>query len=256
MTVRGVDYSHWQSPPNTSHPPDVRRMKAAGIEFVLIKAWEGSAPDPEYKANLAAARADDMPALAYVWLHASDTPDRMQDCFDHIDGAVLCLDWEQDGVPSSIVEHWMDAYEAFAGREGMAYYGLYPPDEPTQRIGRWPRWFPEYCSPSNLKLPPWDGEATDWRGCWAIWQSSESGHVDGIEGDSDLDQLAPPITIDDFRAWLNDGTPLPSRPDVVKPAIRLLQLALNHMGYDAGAVDGLWGKNTQAAIERYSGFEP
>jgi len=252
MTVKGVDYSHYQG------NPDVAAMQRDGIQFVILKAWEADNHDPEYKTNLANARQHNMPVLAYVWLHASDTHTRMQHCFDYLDGAVIALDWEQDGVPASIVEQWMDAYETYAGRQGLCYYGLYPPDNPTPRLGEWPRWFPEYCSTSQLKLQPWDGSpAPDWRHCWAIWQYSESGHVAGVEGsDCDLDQLAPTITLDDFKSWLNDGTPLPHRVDVVRPAIRLLQLALDHMGYDAGPPDGLWGPHTQQAVEDYSGWKP
>src|SRR5215472_2701855 len=255
MTVRGVDYSHSQSPPTTSHPPDVRRMHAAGIQFVIIKAWEGDNPDPNYEENVAEAAAGDMPMLAYVFLHESDNDARRDACFDFIGDTVIMLDWEQEGVSNITVENWMDAYEARFGREGAAYYGLYPPDNPTPRIGRWPRVFPEYCSTSQLKLQPWDGSPDpDWRNCWAIWQSSATGHVDGIDGNVDLDQLAPCISIEDFKAWLDEATPLPPRRDVVKPAIIGLQLALNHMGYDAGAVDGLWGDHTQAAINSYSGY--
>jgi peptidoglycan hydrolase-like protein with peptidoglycan-binding domain len=33
--------------------------------------------------------------------------------------------------------------------------------------------------------------------------------------------------------------------------IRSVQQALNEKGYDAGAVDGLWGPNTKAALERF-----
>jgi len=251
MTVKGCDYSHWQG------NPDVAAMAADGIEFVLIKAWEADAPDPEYKTNMAAARQGGMPALAYVWLHATDSSSRMQECFDFVGTeAVLCLDWEQEGVPATVVEDWMDAYETRFQRQGLAYYGIYPPDNPTPRIGRWPRWFPEYCSPSGLKLQPWDGSADpDWRYCWAIWQSSQTGHVAGIAGNSDLDQLAPCIRIEDFVAWLDQGTPLPNRPDLVRPAIRLLQLALDWQGYAAGAPDGVWGPHTQAAINDYSGYE-
>jgi len=257
MTVRGCDYSHYQCPPSTSHPPDVPQMQAAGIQFVIIKAWEGDNPDPNYEANLAAARQDNMPALAYVYLHESDNDARRDACFDFIGDTVIMLDWEEGGVSNITVENWMDAYEERYGRIGAAYYGLYPPDDVTERIGRWPRVFPEYCSQSQLKLQPWDGSPDpDWRDCWAIWQSSQAGQVDGIDGNVDLDQLAPSITIEDFKAWLGDGTPLPPRPDVVKPAIRLLQLALNHMGYDAGTVDGLWGPRTQAAVDDYSGYRP
>lgn len=257
MTVRGCDYSHWQSPPNTGHPPDVRKMQADGIQFVMIKAWEGDSPDPNYKENLANAQAAGMPVMAYVWLHESDDDARRDKCFDFISDTVIMLDWEQEGVSSVTVENWMDAYEARYGRTGAAYYGLYPPDEPTARIGCWLRVFPEYTSPSGLKLQPWDGSPDpNWLHCWAIWQSSEKGDVDGIEGNSDLDQLAPCITIEDFCAWLDQGTPLPNRIDVVRPAIRLLQLALNSMGYDAGTIDGLWGKHTQEAIDDYSGYDP
>jgi len=255
MTVRGCDYSHYQCPPNTSHPPDVAQMQASGIQFVMIKAWEGASPDPNFQENLANARTFGMPLMGYVYLHASDNNSSMQQCFDSLDGAVIMLDWEENGVPASILEAWMDAYEARFGRQGTAYYGLYPPAQPTARIGLWPRVFPEYTSQSGLKLPPWNGEPNpDWRGCWAIWQSSASGSVPGIAGHVDLDQLAPPITIEDLAAWLDNGTPLPPRPDVVKPAIRMLQLGLNHMGYNAGAIDGLWGPNTQRAIDDYSGY--
>jgi len=257
MTVHGVDYSHWQNPPNTSYPPNVALMRQSGIQFVIIKAWEADSPDPNFKDNWAALQAEAMPSAAYVWLHATDHISRMQACFDYLEGAPLCLDWEQDGVPTSIVTEWMDQYEATFNRQGMVYYGLYPPDNPNARVGEWPRWFPEYTSPSGLKLQPWDGSPNpDWRNCWAIWQSSEKGHVDGIQGYSDLNQLAPCISIEDFIAWLADGTPMPPRRDVVKPAIMTLQLALNHMGYEAGTVDGLWGPRTQSAIEAYSGWKP
>jgi len=251
MPVRGVDYSHYQG------HPDVAAMQRDGIEFAILKAWEGDSPDPCFKQNLAEARAAGMPVMAYVYLHASDTNARMQNCIDHLDGAVLCLDWEADGIPATVVEDWMDVYEARCNRQGVNYFGLYPPDNPTPRIGQWPRWFPEYCSTANLKLQPWDGSPNpDWRYAWAIWQNSESGHVDGIDGGCDLDQLAPCITINDFVAWLDSGAPLPHHPDLVRPAIRLLQHTLNSAGFDAGACDGLWGPHTQQAVEKYSGWSP
>lgn len=257
MTVRGVDYSHWQNPPNTSYPPDPKRMALDGVEFVMIKAWEGDSPDPNYKENWANALSENMPRMAYIWVHASDSNQRIQNCFNFLgDDIVIMLDWEQEGVPSSAVELWMDAYEARYNRQGSIYYGLYPPDNPTPRIGQWLRVFPEYCSTSQLKMQPWDGSPDpDWRYCWAIWQSSQNGKVDGIDGNCDLDQLAPNITLDDFLEWLDNGTPLPHRVDVVRPAIRMLQLALNHMGYNAGATDGLWGPHTQQAINNYSGYD-
>src|SRR5262245_52019232 len=172
---RGIDYSHYQCPPSTSHMPRAEDMRAAGIEFVIIKAWEGDSPDPNFTANLADALSAGMPALAYVFLHASDHADRMRKCFEHIGNTVLCLDWEGAGVPASVVEAWMDEYEDYYKRRGLAYYGLYPPGEPTPRIGEWPRWFPRYASAPGL--PPWDGASPspDWRNFYAIWQNSCTG---------------------------------------------------------------------------------
>jgi len=256
-TVLGVDYSHWQNPPNTNYPPDVRQMQAAGMQFVIIKAWEADNPDPNFKENWANAEADNMPRLAYVWLHESDSDARRNACFNFLgDNIPIMLDWEQEGVSNVTVEHWMDAIEKRYGRDGAIYYGLYPPDTPTARIGQWLRVFPEYCTQSQLKLPPWDGDANpDWRNCWAIWQSTEKANIDGIDGLNDLDQLAPCITIEDFVAWLDNGEPLPAAPDTVKPAIRRLQFRLNGAGYEAGQPDGLWGQHTQSAINDYSGWD-
>lgn len=254
--MSGVDYSHWQCPPSTGHMPDAARMKADGIEFVILKAWEGSSPDPNFAENLKDAEAAGMPVMAYVYLHAGDDAARMRACFDAIGDTVLCLDWEDAQVKAGTVEAWMDAYEARYGRRGLCYYGLYPPAEPTPRIGQWPRWFPRYASAPGLLA--WDGidPRPDWRDCWAIWQCSDKGRVDGIDGNVDMNQLAPALSIEELVRWLGNDRPPRPQIDLVKPAIERLQLALNVAGYDAGEPDGLWGPLTQAAIEEYSGWSP
>src|SRR5262245_65825901 len=110
--MRGVDYSHYQCPPSTAHMPRAHEMAEDGIEFVIIKAWEADHPDPNFEENLADALAAGMPAMAYVFLHATDDAGRMRACFEHIGTTVLCLDWEAEGVPDSGGQRWMDAYEA------------------------------------------------------------------------------------------------------------------------------------------------
>lgn len=252
MSVLGVDYSHYQCPPSTAHMPDAARMKADGIGFAIVKAWEGNNPDPNFEANVADAQRAGMPVLAYVYLHNGDDAERMRACFDHVGGLVLCLDWEDAATPASVVEAWMDAYESRFKRRGLAYYGAYPPAEPTERIGLWPRWFPNYAT--SPRIPPWDGidPRPDWRDCWAIWQCADDGRVDGIDGNVDIDQLAPALSIEDLVAWLGEDRPPRPQIDIVKPAIERLQLALNIAGWDAGEVDGLWGPHTQSAIDAYA----
>jgi hypothetical protein len=69
MTVFGLDISHHQD-----LGLDMKRCKIEGIEFVFIKATEGSTfTDPEFSINLAKARAAGMLVAAYHYVRANAT---------------------------------------------------------------------------------------------------------------------------------------------------------------------------------------
>lgn len=211
MPVLGVDISHYQN------RPDIGKLKAGGVQFVGIKAWEGSSADKDFSTNRQNCIAHSMPYWAYVYLHASDNSDKMKACFDCVGGSVLALDWEDGNTPASTVETWMDAYE-----DRLNYYGLYPPFTATPRIGTWPRWFPRYNTSPGLAA--WNGEpAPDWRNYYLIWQNSDKGTFPGLSGNFDTNQLAPAVTIEQFTNWLKQGSlpsPTPIPPEAGPPTLR------------------------------------
>jgi hypothetical protein len=245
VSVQGVDISHH----NGSHP--VPQLHAAGMQFCGIKAWEGDSPDPEYENNAADCIACGMPYWAYVYLHASDTPRSMQDCFDFIgEGMVLAPDWEEAGTPAEIVEDWMDAYENAYGREGMNYYGLYPPDSVTPRIAAWPKWFARYNSYAGIDD-------------YAVWQYSGTGRIAGLSGQWDLDELAEGLSIEAFAGWLKTGgappkpSPHPAALPILRmgdsgPAVRVLQ---RFVGVPWLTNDGVFGKATDYIVRGFQETE-
>lgn len=69
MTVFGLDISHHQD-----LALDLRRCRDEGIEFIFLKATEGSSfVDPEFAANLAEARAAGLLVAAYHYVREAAT---------------------------------------------------------------------------------------------------------------------------------------------------------------------------------------
>src|SRR5262245_52613983 len=238
MTVFGADISHYQG------AIDFEALVAAGCQFLGIKAWEHGQADSMFGRNRDEARRSHMAHWGYAFLHDSDTDDQITACIHALGGTVLALDWEAPDCSARTVERWMEKYESICGRQGLAYYGLYPPQAATARIGEWPRWFPEYANAS--KLMPWNGQLNpDWRECYAIWQFSSKVRIDGYSGDLDADQLAPAIPIGALEKWLDSGTwpPIPELPEIPIRTASEMQLALLMRGYSVGpaGVDGIWG---------------
>jgi len=251
MTTFGVDISHYQGQVNFD-----LLVADGSVEFCGMKAWEDGQADYTFETNRSQCRRVGLPCFGYVYMHASDTDDQIQRCFQTLADTVIALDWEAPDCGSNTVERWMDAYERHAQRQGLAYYGLYPPQPATSRMSLWPRWFPEYTDPTNLKLPPWLGQPNpDWRNYYAIWQFSDKVIVDGISGPCDGNQLSPAISIDAFKHWLDTGNfpPIPPLPEIPILPPAEMQLALLLQGYSVGpsGVDGIWGPDSADALARY-----
>lgn len=74
-TYRGIDIAHHQG------NPDFKRIKAAGIDYVMVKATEGvNYVDPCFAANAAAAIAAGLPIGVYHFLRAGIAADQARDC--------------------------------------------------------------------------------------------------------------------------------------------------------------------------------
>lgn len=87
------------------------------------------------------------------------------------------------------------------------------------------------------------------KGC-KIWQYSSKGKVDGIKGNVDLS-----IEFDGPFNGVNQKV-----NELPKPVLKLssrgenvkaVQTYLSLLGYQVGAIDGIYGKNTEAAVRQY-----
>lgn len=253
--VKGVDLSHWQQ------KPDFAKLRANGIEFIIVKATERMSVDADLDWNIEQASSCDMPCLAYAFLRPDDTRETAKHFLANTAGLVPCLDWEIAGVSTRVVEMWIDVCEAQLGRKGLCYYGLYPPDFVSDKIANWPRWYPQYPGSATAapRLPMWDGVTTpDWRKCWLVWQWDGHATLDGLPGDFDLNRLAIPL--DAFKQWIATGM----FPNVVEPPApvlapisdrvamaKQLQMQLKAAGYYRGVIDGKFGPQSAAALMAY-----
>jgi GH25 family lysozyme M1 (1,4-beta-N-acetylmuramidase) len=268
--INGCDISHFQT------RPDFDKLVADGNRFVIIKATQNLAVDPDFEWNRDQAVAHNMPWFAYPWITPTDTDATIQNFISVVgSGAIAALDWEQTGVPSSTVERWMDLIEAGLGRAGLCYRGKYPPAPVTQRITQWPWWYAEY--PGNPtaapRVPIWDGTGTpDWSSQAAIWQWSGAGREPGIATAIDLDRIAMPWAV--FENWYKTRTwagidkppvtpPAPTQlsasPDPITRTLMVgcsgrdvtkLQARLATLGFSV-QLDGMYGPQTQGAVLQF-----
>lgn len=218
--IFGVDISHWDG------AVDFGKLAAAGCDFVGIKCTEHGVLDPTWKTNVAGAQAANIPVFGYAFLHGSDTTNMMLATFSALEdaGCTIALDWEAADAPPSIVEAWINMYESKHNRQGLAYYGVYPAGgTASPKIGTWPRWFPEYSSSSRIPPCATLTTAQDWRNSYLIWQYTEEGTINGINGHVDMNHSAPVLTLPALVNWLNTGsfnvpTPVePPTPVVITP---------------------------------------
>ena len=79
---------------------------------------------------------------------------------------------------------------------------------------------------------------------WLLWQYSDAGRIAGIAGDVDLNRfngnLAALQDLGRGYVWLIQGHR--------GPAVAALQQKLRQQGFDPGAIDGIFGAATRAAV--------
>jgi GH25 family lysozyme M1 (1,4-beta-N-acetylmuramidase) len=264
--AKGIDVSHYQG------RPDWNRVRAAGVEFAIIKCAESGGIDAEFERNRKALEDLKLPWLPYAFLRPGDTNATIQVFCDAMGktGIPAAIDWEAEHVSATVVERWIDRTQTTLGHSPLVYYGLFPPDAPTPAIRRCPRWYPQYPGSETAasRLPPWDGSSavSDWSRRWFIWQWSETGQIDGIDGRPvDLNRLSCPL--DTFKTWYeSDSMPEAAppatgsaRPLEISRLLRLhatgddvaaLQQRLAELGF-AVDTDGVFGQETRRAVAEF-----
>lgn len=188
MKKQGIDISKWQG------KIDWGKVKEAGIEFAIIREGYGKENpcqvDKRFEENYKGAKAVGIPVGVYHYSYADSVEDAKKEaqfCLKNIKGKQLeypvVFDIEDKEQLKLNNRQRTDICKAFcnelekAGYYAMIYCNL--------------NWWNNYLNKNELSqfdlwLAQWDVTAPGYE-C-GIWQKSEKGSVDGINGNVDLNE--------------------------------------------------------------------
>ena len=256
MTPNCIDVSTWQ------RNIDWNRVKAAGIQAVIIRAGFGQTKDNQFENHYKGARAAGLYIGAYWYSYAYSVDQAEQEaraCIDILRGKTFDLpvyyDMEEDDqmalgkqTMTAMACRFIDTMQAAGYRGGM--YSS-------------PSWFSDFIDYDLMRnrgysiwLAHWASQPA--RAC-DIWQYGENGSIDGIDGDVDVDIIQ---NWDILDGEIPTPQPEPVTPEltVTAPTLRrgdtgkavfVLQALLLAAGYGAGGVDGIFGSGTESAVRSF-----
>jgi Lyzozyme M1 (1,4-beta-N-acetylmuramidase) len=189
LIFKGIDISHYQG------NPDFKRLKAVGIQYVLLKATEGvDYIDPCFHANASAAAAAGLPIGAYHFLRSGDVGAQARDCLAAIKPCRItwpvAVDVEHAELAAFGRDRLTDVVLDFctqiraAGYRPMLYsnydwlYGSRRLDVTRIRAAGIPIWLAWYSSATPA--------SADRSGLCDMWQYASDGRVDGIGNPVDV----------------------------------------------------------------------
>jgi lysozyme len=197
-TLPGIDVSHHNG------EPDWAQVKADGVRFAIAKATEGQTfVDSEYATNRAQAATNTLPFTAYHFAQPDTTAnDAVLEADHFVDTAQLgrnhllpVLDLEvSNGLgPKKLrawAKTWLARVQQRLGVKAIIYTG---PSFWSTKMGN-STWFADngyrlwiaHYGVSQPTVP-----ASNWGGRgWTLWQYTNQGTVDGVDGNVDLDSYA------------------------------------------------------------------
>jgi GH25 family lysozyme M1 (1,4-beta-N-acetylmuramidase) len=197
-SIRGIDVSHYQG------SIDWSRVAGAGKEFAYLKSTDDTDyTDPTFAFNRAQAKANGLSVGAYHFARPDPSAgDAIREARWFVQrtnprpGELLpVLDIEtRDGLTQAQMttwaHRWIEEVRRLTGVTAMVYtspYGWLERFGDTRRLAREgsPLWVAHWGVSSPL-VPAgnWDGNG------WELWQYTSHGHVAGIQGRVDLDELS------------------------------------------------------------------
>lgn len=187
--IMGIDVSKWQGT-----DIDWEKVKKSGIEFVMIKAGEGTEEEVNFRRNIDGALEAGLKCGVYWFANASTVEEAEAEaraCLEAVSGECLeypvAYDFEyrtlKDNAADGNRELITDMAAAFLERIMEAgYYPLLYSNADfldnyfyADRLSKFDLWYARY-----------SGKETSDRDCF-IWQKSCTGHVDGISTYVDID---------------------------------------------------------------------
>ena len=187
----GVDLSHHN---NDNGPVDFSKLKAAGVEFVILHAGYGryaNQKDPFFESNYKAAKDAGLPVGAYWYSYATDVAGaraEAQTFLQTIKGKQfeypVYFDLEEPKQfktgktnVSAMVAAFCSTVEAAGYFTGVymsaSYLREYVTDEVKKRYTLWVAQFASKCTYSGA-------------GSVAIWQATSKGRINGVIGNVDV----------------------------------------------------------------------
>ncbi|MCH5167666.1 MAG: hypothetical protein J1F35_07255 [Erysipelotrichales bacterium] len=192
-TMIGIDVSRWQE------NIDFEKVKNAGVEFVIMRMGINSDIDKDisvdsyFAQNIEAAKNAGLKVGVYVYTTATN----VDTAIEHAKWTLETLNGEQLDFPIAFDwENWNkfrkygisihdlnETFEAFAktikaaGYETMLYSSKFYLENIWDTTMNYPIWLAHYISNTNYE------------GDYFLWQMSNVGRVDGINGDVDIDIL-------------------------------------------------------------------
>lgn len=186
-TFKGIDVSQYQQ------SVDFKKVKAAGIDYVIIRAGFGkyaNQKDPCFESHYKAAKAAGLKVGAYWYSYAASVEEakaEAQTCINAIKGKTfeypIYFDLEERSQFAKGRSFCDSLVKTFCNTLEHAGYwaGLYISRSPLQQYisasvaKRYALWVAEYGSKCNYGRT------------YGMWQYSSTGRVSGISGNVDMD---------------------------------------------------------------------
>ena len=184
-SYNGIDVSVWQGP-----DIDFNKVKAAGKNFVIMRAGIGSSKDKYFESNYKKAKAAGINVGVY-WYAKALTEDASKQEAQHVLNAIegkqleypVYYDIEQKEILakgkrfcSAIATNFctiLEKKKKFCGiYASKSYFDSYFSDTVKTKYSIWVAQYYKECT---------------YKGAYGIWQKSSTGSVSGIKGNVDLD---------------------------------------------------------------------
>lgn len=235
---------------NGSEITDWGAVKSSGVEYVYLKATEGlTFNDSKIREFYQGAKSAGLKIGFYHFLRLNDPYQEAQHFLNQIQGLKADLkfaidveaeEFKQRGISetSTRIRQFYD-YLVNKGYEPCIYtYSSFFNELFDDRVKTLPLWVAEYevAKPSVCN--------------YIGWQSSETGHVNGVEGNCDINNFSAGIELGNSNVLKVEVEPI----EVEDNPIKIIQQQLNTLLKLNLKIDGIKGINTDNAIKQFQGI--
>lgn len=255
--MNGIDIARYQKGIN---------LAAVPCDFVIVKATQGTSyVSPEYKKQI--TDADLLGKFLGVYHYAGgggaipEAEHFLKTVKPYIGRAILFLDWEGEQNPNFGNPEYAKAFLSYVKQQTAITPMIYMSKSVCRQYS-WDASYPLWCAqyknqqPTGYQDKPWtDSKGFGaWKDC-VILQYSSKGRLPGYSGNLDLDKAY--ITGEQWNMYASgEIEPQPTSLPILKKGsrneyVRNWQLFLNLNGYNCGAVDGIFGPKTEAAVKEW-----